>query len=379
MNATESVEKDPFKGEKKSRPKISLPSHKQLAGIAAALVIAILLTVTGFISSCMCFGMLLIAIILYMIPHYLKVESLQIKVLVGILFVIITIPIGAFIVAPSFVDNVDGTPGDNDYFKNIDYDFNGGNLTITADVENVDSNTVRFYYGEVQQIGFNIANAIFDKHYELTVTSGVATGTISLDTEKLFVGYLAITKVDNGEMIPNNDTKTGWTFLTEAFEGDVLPLALTGCATAVGFVAIVYFLITIFSYIMRNRFEKTREKMENDGRLYPPGYGRCEKCESVVLPGEVNCRKCGAYIDRPNDMKPNKKDFFECSDCGAEVPGNAKVCPKCGATFDEEESVVVHSDGTVDVTKETFECSECGAIVPSAATFCPKCGAKFEE
>ena len=97
----------------------------------------------------------------------------------------------------------------------------------------------------------------------------------------------------------------------------------------------------------------------------------------MVLPGEIKCRKCGAYIDRPEEMRRKKDDFFQCSACGAEVPGDAQVCPKCGAKFDGVENVVSHIDGKVDVSEESYPCPKCGEMVPKNAVFCPKCGKKF--
>jgi ribosomal protein L40E len=78
-------------------------------------------------------------------------------------------------------------------------------------------------------------------------------------------------------------------------------------------------------------------------------------------------------------MRAKKKDYFICESCGAEVPADAKVCARCGVSFDAVEAEVVHVDGSVDVSTETFECSECGAEVPVNAKRCPKCGAEFEE
>jgi ribosomal protein L40E len=151
----------------------------------------------------------------------------------------------------------------------------------------------------------------------------------------------------------------------------------------------------ILSNIMKGRMEKTREQMEKEGRLYPQGHGRCQKCGAVVLPGEVNCRKCGEYIDRPDEMKPDKKDFFECSECGAEVPADAKQCPKCGAAFDEEDEEIIEADTSVKtnaepsprsepVQKDTSSrapivCPECGETSPAGAWFCPRCGRSFDE
>jgi uncharacterized OB-fold protein len=198
-----------------------------------------------------------------------------------------------------------------------------------------------------------------------------------LDKTKLYAGYLALVDEDEG-----NTTVDGYSYTTVwkgASDKDLMPLTLKGCFISTLYILIIFFLILILSNLMKGRMEKTREKMEKDGRLYPQGYGRCAQCGSVVLPGEVSCRKCGAYIDRPDEMKPDKKDFFECSDCGAEVPKDAKQCPKCGAVFDEEETEVTHADGTVETTKEVFECSDCGSIVPATVSFCPHCGARFDD
>ncbi len=100
----------------------------------------------------------------------------------------------------------------------------------------------------------------------------------------------------------------------------------------------------------------------------------------MVLPGEVNCRKCGAYIDVPDELRVKKKDFFQCSECGAEVPSDATECPKCGAKFDEvQENVVVHADGSEDVSTESVVCPECGSTVPANADWCPKCGKMLKD
>jgi len=358
-------------------------SSKQILALVAALIIAMALTLLGLAAgSCMCFGMLMIAITLYMLPHMMGVESIKIKVVLGAIFFVVTLLVGGLFAAPAFVDNYNDTPPDNDYFSNVEYTYVNNDLEISAKVTGVGTNNVVLYYGEVKSVDFTDASADINRSLTLDLdsTGTIATGTVSLDPNKLFIGKLGITKLDDkGKEVINGETETALRFFTEAFDGSITLLALKGCLTTLTSVFAMFLLILILSNVMRKRMETTREKMESEGRLYPQGYGRCDRCNSVVLPNEVKCRKCGAYIDRPKDMKPNKKDFFECSECGAEVPNDAKECPKCGVPFDEEEIEVIHADGTVEVTTETFECSECGAEVPITATFCPKCGAKFED
>ena len=96
-----------------------------------------------------------------------------------------------------------------------------------------------------------------------------------------------------------------------------------------------FLLISMLAWYMRRNLERVRARLEAEGRLYPPGYGRCKRCGTVVLPGEICCRRCGEYIDVPEELRVKKVDYFECSECGREVPEDAGVCPYCGETFEE--------------------------------------------
>jgi len=95
-----------------------------------------------------------------------------------------------------------------------------------------------------------------------------------------------------------------------------------------------FVLIIMIVWWMRRNLERTRERLEREGRLYPQGYGRCGRCGTIVLPGELSCRKCGEYVDVPDELRVKKVNCFECSECGREVPDDAGVCPYCGEAFE---------------------------------------------
>jgi len=97
-----------------------------------------------------------------------------------------------------------------------------------------------------------------------------------------------------------------------------------------------FLLIALITIWMRKNLEKARERLEKEGRLYPQGYGRCKRCGTIALPGEISCRRCGEYIDVPEEMRVKKVNCFECSECGREVPEDAGVCPYCGEVFDDD-------------------------------------------
>ncbi|MCL1984664.1 MAG: zinc ribbon domain-containing protein [Methanomassiliicoccaceae archaeon] len=97
-----------------------------------------------------------------------------------------------------------------------------------------------------------------------------------------------------------------------------------------------YLILSVLVWWMRRSLERTRARLEAEGRLYPQGYGRCKRCGTIVLPGEISCRKCGEYIDVPEEMRVKKVNYFECSECGREVPEDAGVCPYCGEAFEDD-------------------------------------------
>ncbi len=359
-------------------------STKQIVAIVASLIIAIVLQAYGFAEQCM--GFLIIAAVLYMVPHVLGVSSVKVKGVLGIVFVVLALLVSTFYSGPNLIAGVeDNIDVDTDDFGNITYDIVDDNVTITIEfhIDNLVSDSVELNHGVVNSVNYR---AYSYTAYETTAMvpvsegSSVYTATVPVTMDKVSGYQITYDKIVAGD----GETETvqgGIIFFKDngAPKSDLWSISLNGLWVYVAFTAVMFFMILIFSAMMRRSVEKTRSKMEADGRLYPQGYGRCKECGAMVLPGEVTCRKCGTYIDVPDELRAQKKDYFVCEECGAEVPKDADVCPKCGVRFDSVENEVVHADGTVDVSEETFECSECGAVVPANATRCPKCGAKFDE
>ena len=376
--------KDGKKGGKSFLDDFTSLSTKQIIAIIASLAIALVLQAFGFSSQCL--GFLIIAVIIYMVPHILGVSSVKVKTVIGVVFIVLSLLVTVMYSGPEKIEANEGrTPANNEYIGNVAFIEENGNTTITMDilVEEFDKDSVLLTYGKVNLVSFTNYSLdtdptelqIIPVKAEGSTTYGL-TATVPI-IENQLTGYMVTFDVTEGE-----DTKTvGVSFMIDhgASSSDIYTASLNGMWMYTAMVAIMFFMILIFSTIMRRSAEKTRQKMEADGRLYPQGYGRCKECGAMVLPGEVTCRKCGAYIDVPDELRAHKKDYFVCEECGAEVPKDADVCPKCGAKFDSVENEVQHVDGTVDVSEETFECSECGAIVPANATRCPKCGATFDE
>ena len=252
-------------------------------------------------------------------------------------------------------------------------------ITFTATYSGTDTHDMVICYSEVDYISFK--NAYLKNNINSIPTSAMThsgdtyTGTVAVDSSKLYYVFLAFLN-DDGEV--NTSAMSHVTLTYFDYHGNVSDYTVKGAIWAVGMVAVFFFIVLGVTTFMRMRLAATRKKMEAQGRLYPQGYGRCNFCGAIVLPGQVNCPKCGAYIDRPESMKPHKKDYFVCSVCGCEVSPDMKECPKCGAQFDGEENVVTHKDGTSDVSEETKTCPNCGKSIPANSARCPNCGKKVE-
>ncbi|AGI48201.1 hypothetical protein TALC_01214 [Thermoplasmatales archaeon BRNA1] len=362
-------------------------TYGQLIGISIAFLIGLVVLVSmgGNI-----LGWMIAAVLLFFIPHLFGAGP-KTRVVYGAAFFGFALVIGGALVNPAAIDALDDTEADAEGSfgaVSISYDGTGG-LTITSSWSTDKDHSANKAYAVVDGMSRIVFGGIYLDStlnkapvYEMTGTTALTCNVPAgdLDMDKIY--YIVLVEYhqnESGDWVQDLDTKSNALCTGAYFTGSESTMAWYGAAYGLAYTMAIFYFLVLATWFMRHRLLKTRKKMEAQGRLYPQGYGRCTFCGSIVLPGEVECRKCGAYIDRPESMKKQKHDMFQCTNCGAEVPGNADVCPKCGAKFDGVENEVQHIDGTVDVSDESVECPFCGAVVPANADHCPKCFKKLRE
>lgn len=357
---------------------------KNLGPITVGQLLAIVLSIViGLLLLCIdgANGLLIwvvVAILLYMLPHLFGAKP-KTKAVYPVAFAVLALIIGAFVVGPAYIDDCSSEHLSENNGISVDFNsYDETSFTLTADYTGTNTHDMVVVYTEVNFITFK--STFLDKGVNdmthVPITAGVPCTVTGMDNSKLY--YMFVAFLDNDGNI-DTDSMSKVTLTGFNFKGSDSDYTLLGAGYALLYILVIFYLILGFTTLMRKKFASTRQKMEAQGRLYPQGYGRCSFCGAIVLPGEINCRKCGAYIDRPESMKPHKKDCFKCSACGAEVSANMTECPKCGAKFDSEETEVTHVDGTVDVSTKSIVCPVCGKHIPANSERCPTCGKKLDE
>lgn len=360
---------------------------KELGPVTVGQLVAIVISfVIGLVLLCIdgANGLIIwviVAIILYMLPHVFGAKP-KTKAVYPVIFAVLAILLGAFAVGPAYISDCSSEHlSEHDGFTVDVIHYDSERIDISATYSGESDRDVYLVYCEVNYVTFKsvFLSQSVDNMTKIPMVKnadGTYGGSMPVDSSKLYYFFVAHLG-DNGKIDTGSISKVDLTGFD--FTGKDSKYTVPGSAYALLYVLVIFYLILGFTTFMRNRFASTRQKMEAQGRLYPQGYGRCNFCGAIVLPGEVNCRKCGAYIDRPESMKPHKHDYFKCSACGAEVAENMTECPKCGAKFDGEENEVTHVDGTVDVSSQSVLCPVCGKHVPANSQRCTYCGKKFDE
>ena len=318
-----------------------------IIGGVLAIGIGILLMWFGVFNECCGLGYLLVACVALYIPKMFGLTKTQFLVIFGVVFFLIVTAVGALAFSKPMFEN------DSDYQSYNDGGFS--NLTITTAADggldisvsfSGTADTLKFDLDQVQFVTYKmIRKTNSDEYkYQLTETSaGSGIWTAHIDKSKVPSNFVYQYRFEKTTGEQTDITKSSY-YLGMTNDSELNRFCLVYNAYTGGMITVLFFLMLILTAISRKNLEKTRARMEAEGRLYPQGYGRCKECGSIVLPGETCCRKCGAYIDVPDELRHKKVDMVECSECGAEIPEDATVCPKCGATFDEEEEIVYVED-----------------------------------
>lgn len=355
--------------------------NRQILGLGLGFLISLWLLLSGYYLYMSCMWLIVLPAILYLLPHFLGVKNFKVMLANGFIFTIVALLAGGLYATPAFVEHNDGTDAGGD-FTDITFTFTGGVYTLSAtyDGELDPADIVpKARVATVDMIGYSTT---YEVQGSDTIVDGVFTFgndvsyTFNVDER---VHWMHLYMEDSpDEAISGSGTSKF--FLTDSASDKTLSDSMwLGTAYLLSLVMILYFMITVFSYAIRSSAQKARDKMIEQGRLYPEGYGRCAECDAIVLPGEISCRKCGAYIDVPDDIRVKKKDFFSCSECGAEVSEDATECPRCKSVFEDVEIEVEREDGTIETTDSTFGCPDCGAEIPIISEMCPSCGKLFKK
>lgn len=284
-----------------------------------------------------------IGVLLFVIPKLFGVKDFKVLAVLGVVFLVATTCIGGLCFsAPIMEDNTTEDFSD-EKFTNLEIvEKEDGKYQFSVDYAGSEAN---LHVGNVGTTTFKVIFGLnykaeeictLDKDYQFTMVGneGRYTADVKLDKDVIYSFFITGDEGDETEFVIVSENLSDGVFTSHALKWNLYVAAI---------VAIMFFLILILTTWMRANLEKTRKKMEAEGRLYPQGYGRCKDCGMLVLPGENVCRKCGAPIDVPEEYRrkpvqqePAVKETFQCSDCGKEVPSDATVCPHCGAEFDEE-------------------------------------------
>jgi len=144
-------------------------------------------------------------------------------------------------------------------------------------------------------------------------------------------------------------------------------------------VIIVFLSLFAFNiYLMRRKVNKLG---------YNPFDLTKDKGKTTSVNGEniITCSECGAQVTGEATFCPHCGEYFEeeefqCPICKTILSEDDKSCPKCGKVFEKEPE---DKDKNKMQKKKSYEpeklfCSECGGVVKASETRCPGCGLLFE-
>ncbi|MGD0057133.1 MAG: zinc-ribbon domain-containing protein [Methanomassiliicoccales archaeon] len=326
-----------FKGKKYAIP----------IGLALTVVITTLLLLFLWYE---CLSLILIAILAYGIPFYFGLKNRKKLALFGLaLFIYLGL---AFAVSSFYAYT--GYPGDH----------------ISSDDNVLVNGTVEPYRGD--------DSTIFT--FSVMLTNGNASGQVWANISNIFPGDISSINqtmspyepapVPGGQVFVLNKTIPAgiYAYYFTTFDGTIWhktpnpgfgPLAISDGALIEQMLYTRMLLVwlqigTLFYMILALTWWMDSSKKRAEGLRKKPEEDKKNKAAAKPEKGK----------EAQNEVKTKIVEKFVCSECGAEVPVNAKKCPHCGEPFEEEAELI---------------CTSCGAKVKETDKKCWNCGKEFEN
>ncbi len=312
-------------------------------GLALTTVICIVLLTT--LLAYFCFMALAVALLAYGIPYYFGLKSKKKLAIFGlVLFLILGVALGtsSYLRWDGYQGNMVSSE-DNVLVNGTVTPYRGTSLTTYQFSVTVVGGT------NSSQVRVNISDLMStlpSQNLSMTPQSPVSGGYRFVANTTVWEGFFAY------RFLMNNGTWTATSyeygplsmetgrFFTQLLSSGIMGVFLN--------IAILFFLFLVLSWWMEAfRARKDRVQKEAAGKKAKKG----EAAEQV----------------KGGPAKPGKGKTVEklvCSECGAEVPTDAKKCPQCGEPFEEEGGESI--------------CTECGAKVKETDAKCWNCGKEFK-
>ena len=297
-----------------------------------------------------CFSLILIAILAYAIPYYFGMKNRKKLAIFGVglfLFLGLTFTVSSFYA----FKNLEGSTISSD-----------NNILINGTVSPYQASPPAVYTFSVVFVGdianvtvrVNITNAwpgnVDDINVTMVPLRPTPGGYIFVLDESLPEGIYQYHFVANDTNGSNYVRTSTWAIGPLSVSDEVLfqQLLYTRMMAVWLEVATLFYMILALTWWMdssKKRSEELRKRLGED-----------KKTKSVTKPQKGKETK--------TEDKKKTVEKLVCSECGAEVPTDAKKCPQCGESFEEENELI---------------CTECGAKVKESDKKCWNCGKEFEN
>jgi ribosomal protein L40E len=324
----------PLDGLKNSFFKFRKRKYALALGLILTFVLASL--VLSF-SYTVCFGYLITALIAYYVPYLFGLKDKRKLAVWGVVILFaISVPFGITYV------------NDQKSYQN--------DLLSTSDGSMTDGTVSPFYGGSdtVHSFSISVTNSSYNdvrvKIFDFWTNSEVVNASMTSETQNGVRLFTYNTTLQNNTeyayfFVANDGQKwvaTSGSDIGPIHASDVdmfvhwYPLLLTAVLLQVG---ALYFILIVLNWWT----ERSKQKI-------------LKRNEDLVKEKET--------YDKRN--KGANADKVICSECGADVPMDAKACPQCGEKFE-------------DTDDEELLCDKCGAKVKDSDKKCWNCGKQFEN
>jgi len=309
-------------------------------GLVLTIIVCVVILITTWY---MCFSYAIIAILAFAIPYYFCMVDLKKLAIFGLgLFLILGVAFGVY---------------SADYYKSLEGDavWSPNGILTNGTMESMGGDTFQYKVLVENGTGSEQVVVIVEGNWGSEITYNETMDPFGSPTSDGQYYIKNLTLADNdlyfygyGTNFTGEDAE-GWTYTYRGTGPIRVPYTDFVVSWILSDILVVFLNIAILYYILLGIVFWTKSSKRR--------YAEMQKERDQLA--------------LPKEEPPGSEERFVCSNCGVEVPPDAKECPQCGEPFDDEEDKREEPLGEM-------KCPECGATLTENDRKCWNCGKKLK-